>query len=55
MCRSAARAPGFCALGRSSGGTAATCDQQHPIGIRIRAALILGRGALNRRIELAGL
>ena len=33
----------------------ATCDQKHPIGIRDRAALVLGRGALNRRIELADL
>ncbi|RSS33507.1 tyrosine-type recombinase/integrase, partial [Streptomyces sp. WAC05858] len=33
----------------------ATCDEQHPIGIRDRAALLLGRGALNRRIELADL
>lgn len=33
----------------------ATCDPQHPIGIRDRAALVLGRGALNRRIELADL
>lgn len=33
----------------------ATCDHRHPIGIRDRAALVLGRGALNRRIELADL
>jgi integrase len=33
----------------------ATCDQRHPIGIRDRCALLLGRGALNRRIELADL
>ncbi|MBP5926664.1 tyrosine-type recombinase/integrase [Streptomyces sp. LBUM 1483] len=33
----------------------ATCDPRHPIGIRDRAALVLGRGALNRRIELADL
>ncbi|MFC5218847.1 integrase [Streptomyces coerulescens] len=33
----------------------AACDQHHPIGIRNRCALILGRGALNRRIELADL
>ncbi|MBQ1163535.1 integrase, partial [Streptomyces sp. A73] len=26
-----------------------TCDEQHPIGIRDRAVLLLGRGALNRR------
>lgn len=32
-----------------------TCDQRHPIGIRDRCALVLGRGALNRRIELADL
>ncbi|MBQ1163230.1 tyrosine-type recombinase/integrase [Streptomyces sp. A73] len=32
-----------------------TCDEQHPIGIRDRAVLLLGRGALNRRIELADL
>lgn len=32
-----------------------TCDRQHPIGIRDRAVLLLGRGALNRRIELADL
>jgi integrase len=33
----------------------ATCDQRHPIGIRDRCVLLLGRGALNRRIELADL
>ncbi|ANZ14437.1 site-specific recombinase XerD [Streptomyces noursei ATCC 11455] len=33
----------------------ATCDPQHPIGIRDRCVLLLGRGALNRRIELADL
>lgn len=33
----------------------ASCDLRHPIGIRDRAALVLGRGALNRRIELADL
>lgn len=33
----------------------ATCDPAHPIGIRDRAVLLLGRGALNRRIELADL
>lgn len=33
----------------------ASCDPRHPIGIRDRAALVLGRGALNRRIELADL
>lgn len=33
----------------------ASCDQRHPIGIRDRCALVLGRGALNRRIELADL
>ncbi|MGA4875792.1 tyrosine-type recombinase/integrase [Streptomyces lydicamycinicus] len=33
----------------------ATCDLQHPIGIRDRCVLLLGRGALNRRIELADL
>uniref|UniRef100_UPI0030E2869C tyrosine-type recombinase/integrase n=1 Tax=Streptomyces tubercidicus TaxID=47759 RepID=UPI0030E2869C len=32
-----------------------TCDLRHPIGIRDRCALLLGRGALNRRIELADL
>ncbi|WP_448333510.1 tyrosine-type recombinase/integrase [Streptomyces sp. DSM 41534] len=32
-----------------------TCDQRNPIGIRDRCALVLGRGALNRRIELADL
>ncbi|MBQ1163909.1 integrase, partial [Streptomyces sp. A73] len=32
-----------------------TCDEQHPIGIRDRAVLLLGRGALNRRLELADL
>ena len=33
----------------------ATCDLRHPIGIRDRCALILGRGNLHRRIELADL
>ncbi|MFE5037139.1 integrase [Streptomyces sp. NPDC056683] len=33
----------------------ATCDQRHPIGIRDRWALVVGRGALHRRIELADL
>ncbi|MEU1135098.1 hypothetical protein ABZ383_35475 [Streptomyces sp. NPDC005900] len=33
----------------------ASCDQHHPIGIRDRCALILGRGNLHRRIELADL
>ena len=33
----------------------ATCDPTDPIGIRDRCALLLGRGALNRRIELADL
>ncbi|MFH8581652.1 integrase [Streptomyces zaomyceticus] len=33
----------------------ATCDLRHPIGFRDRCALLLGRGALNRRIELADL
>ncbi|MEW2301954.1 integrase [Streptomyces sp. NPDC006655] len=33
----------------------ASCDQRHPIGIRDRCVLLLGRGALNRRIELADL
>lgn len=33
----------------------ASCNQRHPIGIRDRCALLLGRGALNRRIELADL
>lgn len=32
-----------------------TCDPTHPIGVRDRAVLLLGRGALNRRIELADL
>ncbi|MFD3479895.1 integrase [Streptomyces sp. NPDC058695] len=32
-----------------------TCDPRHPIGIRDRCALILGRGNLHRRIELADL
>ncbi|MFF9787224.1 integrase [Streptomyces nigrescens] len=32
-----------------------TCDLTHPIGIRDRCALLLGRGALNRRMELADL
>ncbi|MFB6573027.1 integrase [Streptomyces noursei] len=32
-----------------------TCDPQHPIGIRDQCVLLLGRGALNRRIELADL
>jgi integrase len=33
----------------------ASCNHRHPIGIRDRCALLLGRGALNRRIELADL
>ncbi|WP_328584952.1 tyrosine-type recombinase/integrase [Streptomyces sp. NBC_00370] len=33
----------------------ATCDLTHPAGIRDRCVLLLGRGALNRRIELADL
>jgi integrase len=33
----------------------ATCDPTHPIGIRDRCVLLLGRGALNRRAELADL
>ncbi|MFG3585153.1 tyrosine-type recombinase/integrase [Streptomyces sp. NPDC047990] len=33
----------------------ATCDPNHPVGIRDRAVLLLGRGALNRRSELADL
>ncbi|MFF0736925.1 tyrosine-type recombinase/integrase [Streptomyces chartreusis] len=33
----------------------ASCDPQNPIGIRDRCALLLGRGALNRRSELADL
>jgi integrase len=33
----------------------ATCDPSHPIGIRDRCVLLLGRGALNRRSELADL
>jgi len=33
----------------------ATCDPTEPTGIRDRAVLLLGRGALNRRIELADL
>jgi integrase len=33
----------------------ATCDLRHPAGIRDRCALLLARGALNRRIELADL
>lgn len=33
----------------------ATCDPSDPNGIRDRAVLLLGRGALNRRIELADL
>ncbi|WP_030878671.1 integrase [Streptomyces sp. NRRL S-1868] len=32
-----------------------TCDPTHPIGIRDHCMLLLGRGALNRRIELADL
>lgn len=32
-----------------------TCDQLHPIGIRDRWALLVGRGNLHRRIELADL
>lgn len=33
----------------------ATCDQRHPIGIRDRWALLVGRGGLHRRSELADL
>lgn len=33
----------------------ATCDLRHPIGIRDRWALVVGRGNLHRRIELADL
>ncbi|RPE39716.1 hypothetical protein EDD90_2733 [Streptomyces sp. Ag109_O5-1] len=33
----------------------ASCDQRHPIGIRDRWALVVGRGNLHRRIELADL
>jgi integrase len=33
----------------------ATCDLGHPIGVRDRCALVLGRGNLHRRIELADL
>jgi integrase len=33
----------------------ATCDLRHPIGLRDRCALLVGRAALNRRIELADL
>ena len=33
----------------------ATCDPRHPIGIRDRWALTVGRGNLHRRIELADL
>ncbi|MEU2453862.1 tyrosine-type recombinase/integrase [Streptomyces sp. NPDC012765] len=32
-----------------------TCDLTHPIGLRDRCALLVGRGALNRRSELADL
>jgi integrase len=32
-----------------------TCDLRHPTGIRDACMLVLGRGALNRRIELADL
>ncbi|QKV98218.1 integrase (plasmid) [Streptomyces sp. NA02950] len=32
-----------------------TCDLRHPIGLRDRCALLIGRAALNRRIELADL
>lgn len=33
----------------------ATCDLRHPAGVRDRCVLLLGRGALNRRVELADL
>lgn len=33
----------------------ATCDQLHPLGIRDRWALLVGRGNLHRRIEIADL
>ncbi|MBM9507977.1 integrase [Actinacidiphila acididurans] len=33
----------------------ATCDLRHPVGLRDACMLVLGRGALNRRIELADL
>lgn len=33
----------------------ATCDPSHPAGVRDRCVLLLGRGALNRRVELADL
>jgi site-specific recombinase XerC len=33
----------------------ATCDLGHPAGVRDRCVLLLGRGALNRRVELADL
>ncbi|MER6092474.1 tyrosine-type recombinase/integrase [Streptomyces bluensis] len=33
----------------------ATCDLRHPAGLRDRCVLLLGRGALNRRVELADL
>ncbi|SFY41763.1 integrase [Streptomyces atratus] len=32
-----------------------TCDRRHPIGLRDRFVLLVGRKALNRRIELADL
>lgn len=32
-----------------------TCDLRHPIGLRDRCALLVGRAALNRRMELADL
>ena len=33
----------------------ASCDLRHPAGVRDRCVLLLGRGALNRRVELADL
>jgi integrase len=33
----------------------ASCDLRHPAGVRDRCMLLLGRGALNRRVELADL
>ncbi|MEU6925477.1 integrase [Streptomyces sp. NPDC046631] len=32
-----------------------TCDLHHPIGLRDRCVLLIGRAALNRRVELANL
>jgi hypothetical protein len=32
-----------------------TCDLRHPIGLRDRFVILVGRKALNRRIELANL